>query len=136
MWDEGGASDDEADDVTDHDDTDHKVEVKKLRGFEERLVRIEFRTKEAGELAHVRQNVMTGSKEVHANSDASDEEWKPLGITNVDQEALELVGAFSDWESVWKGVGNIECHGAHPEEKGNESMLNDVAKNFTEDRVQ
>ena len=54
MWDEGGASDDEADDVTDHDDTDHKVEVKKLRGFEKWCFWIVFRPKEAGEFAHVR----------------------------------------------------------------------------------
>ena len=53
MWDEGSSSDEEADDISNHDDGDDKVEVKKLWSHEKRCFMIVLRSKEAGELPHV-----------------------------------------------------------------------------------
>ena len=93
MRDEGGSSDDEADHIADHGDTDHKVEVKELWSCEERWPRIVLRTKKAGIFTHVRQHIVAGSKEVHTDSNTSDEKSQALGITNVDEQNLALVGA-------------------------------------------
>ena len=83
--DEGGSGDDEADEVTDHDDANHKVEVEELRCCKERRIWIEFRAKEAGKLSHVRQDIITGPEEVHANSDTCDEKCRALGIANIEE---------------------------------------------------
>jgi len=130
--DEGGSSDDEADEVTDHDDANHKVEVEELRGCKERRIWIELRAKEAGKFSHVRQDIVTGPEEVHANSDTSDEQCRALGIANIEEETSHLTRAFLDCEGIRECVSNIECHCTHPEEESKERVLNDVAKNFAE----
>ena len=132
MRDKGISSDDKADEVTDHDDTNHKVKVKKLWCCKERRVWIKLRSKKAGKLPHVRQDIITGPKEVHTNSDTSDEKGKALSIANIEEENFHLTGALLDCERVCKCVGNIECHCTHPEEEAKEKMLNDVTKNFAE----
>ena len=61
---------------------------------------------------------------------------RALGIANVEEKTLALVGVSSHRESVRKGVSIVECHDIHPEKEANESVLNDVAKSSTEDCVQ
>ena len=53
MWDEGSTSDDEADDIGDHDDADDEVEIEKLWGSEEESIRAILISKKTGESPHV-----------------------------------------------------------------------------------
>ena len=62
------SSDEETDEVTDHDDTDDEVEIDKLRGEDEHDIRVKLSTQEASVSSHIGKYGVTRPISIYESS--------------------------------------------------------------------
>ena len=59
-----------------------------------------------------------------------------MGVQNIYQEIFLLILRIAWHKNVGKLAGDVDGHGAGPEEESNESMMDDVAKEYAETSIE